>query len=253
MSTSSENKAIGHRLQEIRERKGLSQQAFADSLRVSLRTYQNYERGARAVSKDLMCALMEQYDIAPLWLLTGKKTSQKIDLAIFKEIQQALQSEQSELKGLTAEEFSAYVATIYNEVASIDDREVQRRMITAFMTIASQSKLKEFIRLSEWLIPRWETLPPELRQFPGFGNVEHLTKDDLRKEQERAMQRLEELDAFLKSLSAQGINATQKDSATTEPDASHAETPSRQKNIKDRGHKVAAIRGTARGVRKRKR
>lgn len=252
MSTSSENKAIGRRLQQIRDGKGLSQQAFARSLHVSMRTYQNYERGARAVSKDLIYALMEQHDVAPLWLLTGKKTSQKIDLAIFKEVQRALRIEPCELTELEEEEFDTYTVNIYNEVSSIDDPDLRQRMIVGFIVIASREKIKEFIKRLEWLMPRWETLPPELRQFPGFSNVENLTKGDLQKERDSAMRRLEDLDVFLKSLSEQGVNATQKDSTATEPEASHVVTPSRQKSIKDREHKVAASRGAVRGGGKKK-
>lgn len=62
---------IGARLKEARQQLDLSQQVFADSLGVSLRTYQNYERGHRPISKDLLCALIQQHGISLAAILTG--------------------------------------------------------------------------------------------------------------------------------------------------------------------------------------
>lgn len=75
---SSTNEEVGSRLKFLREKMGLSQGSFARSLGLSLRGYQNYERGERSASKELICALMDRYNIDPRWLLTGEEN--KLDL-----------------------------------------------------------------------------------------------------------------------------------------------------------------------------
>src|SRR3989344_4723770 len=226
--------------------------ALAGELGVTRQTLATWKNRGKVPYEEL-CEFAGRHGVSLDFLLLGKKeTKTGIDLALFKEVRQALRSELSEMRELDDEEFGTYTVTIYNEVSSIDDPGLRQRMIIGFVAIASRERLKEFVRLSEWLIPRWETLPSELRQFPGFSNVENLTKGDLQKERDSAMRRLEDLDTFLKSLSAQGVNATQKDSAATEPEASHVVNPSRQKSTEDRGHKVAASRGTVREGGKKK-
>jgi len=63
---------IGQRLAQIRKNKSMNQNDFSKTLGVSLRGYQNYERGERAISKELICALISTYEIDTKWLLTGE-------------------------------------------------------------------------------------------------------------------------------------------------------------------------------------
>lgn len=58
-------------LKEIRESRGLSQGRFAQSLGVSLRSYQYYEGGARALPIELLGLLAEQ-GVSLEWLLLGR-------------------------------------------------------------------------------------------------------------------------------------------------------------------------------------
>lgn len=75
MSSSFDDISVGERLFQVRRRHRLSQQAFAQSLGVGARTYQNYERGDRPVNKELLLALYEQFHCDPTWVLTGKYPS----------------------------------------------------------------------------------------------------------------------------------------------------------------------------------
>ncbi|MDC5755207.1 helix-turn-helix domain-containing protein [Vibrio europaeus] len=74
MSSVSSDAVIGERLLSFRNSKNLSQSAIAKSLGVSLRTYQNYERGERSITKEFICAFCECFEESADWLLTGAKS-----------------------------------------------------------------------------------------------------------------------------------------------------------------------------------
>lgn len=62
---------MAERFLAIRNHFGKTQQEFADDLSISLRTEQNYERGDRKISSEVLLELHEQYQVDPLWLLNG--------------------------------------------------------------------------------------------------------------------------------------------------------------------------------------
>lgn len=131
MSSTNGDPEVGARLKELRQRERLSQQAFADSLGVSVRTYQNYERGQRSVTKELLCALIDHYEIDASWLLAGNEgyphhvpvskvfDQERIDERVFMEAAEALA--ESKIQPDDPKEFSRYAAHIYNMVADEDD------------------------------------------------------------------------------------------------------------------------------------
>lgn len=65
--------AVGQRIQSIRTQQGMSQAEFADALGISVRAYQNYERGERPVSKQLLCALKTTFGTSSDYILNGDK------------------------------------------------------------------------------------------------------------------------------------------------------------------------------------
>jgi transcriptional regulator with XRE-family HTH domain len=72
MSSTNEDKYVAARIHLVRERKGLSQTEFSGSMGIPLRTYQNYERGDRSASQQLIHALLSTFGVDPVWLLTGQ-------------------------------------------------------------------------------------------------------------------------------------------------------------------------------------
>lgn len=62
---------IGRRLRAVRDRHGLSQEAFAESVGASKRAYANYERGDREVPIGVVKAVLDLYAVEPIWLLSG--------------------------------------------------------------------------------------------------------------------------------------------------------------------------------------
>lgn len=71
IASTNENVTIGRRLATLRQKLGFSQRDFAEKLEVSLRAYQNYERGEREIPAGLIRALYEVFRVQPVWLLLG--------------------------------------------------------------------------------------------------------------------------------------------------------------------------------------
>lgn len=93
MSSFSSDPEIGERLQAFRNKKGLSQSAIAQSLGVSMRTYQNYERGERSITKEFICAFCENFNVSADWLLSGKAPiGSEIDWEILETIMTTIES-----------------------------------------------------------------------------------------------------------------------------------------------------------------
>lgn len=64
---------IGDRLVQVRG--GLSQAAFAELLGIGRASVQRYEQGKRVLDADLLARLWVLYSIDPLWLITGKSST----------------------------------------------------------------------------------------------------------------------------------------------------------------------------------
>jgi len=62
---------VGKRLRELRKSKGLTQQDFAKSLRISPLTVVRYELGQMAMGMETLTSLAQDYGVNLSWLLTG--------------------------------------------------------------------------------------------------------------------------------------------------------------------------------------
>jgi transcriptional regulator with XRE-family HTH domain len=71
MSSTNEQHEIARRFLAIRIEHKLSQQAFADALGISLRSEQNYERGARKLPSDVLFTASKVFNIDLIWILEG--------------------------------------------------------------------------------------------------------------------------------------------------------------------------------------
>lgn len=71
MSSTNEQFNQAQRFLAVRLALGLSQQAFALGLGISLRAEQNYERGARKLPAEVLLNLSRLHQIDPLWVLDG--------------------------------------------------------------------------------------------------------------------------------------------------------------------------------------
>lgn len=135
MSSNFDDHIIGERLHQVRLGLGMSQQALADSLGISLRTYQNYERGDRPVSKEFLCAIMDAHGVDASWLLTGRDlggnaaTDSDIDMKVFDEVVSMLSGPDSDFKKLNGADFSRYAAHIYNQANAVLDADARRKVI----------------------------------------------------------------------------------------------------------------------------
>ncbi|WP_089962273.1 helix-turn-helix domain-containing protein [Salipiger thiooxidans] len=62
---------LGHRLAAVRNMARLSQEEMAQALGISRSAYQNYERGQRDLTAQLLLEVYEKFDVDPLWMLEG--------------------------------------------------------------------------------------------------------------------------------------------------------------------------------------
>ena len=61
----------GVRLKAVRKENGLSQQQMGERLRMSWRSYQNFEIGARTMPVDCAIRFCEEFSVELLWLTKG--------------------------------------------------------------------------------------------------------------------------------------------------------------------------------------
>ncbi len=61
-----------NQVRQVRTRFALSQTDMASRTGISLRAYQNYERGEREVPVALIHGLFTEFGVNPVWFLTGQ-------------------------------------------------------------------------------------------------------------------------------------------------------------------------------------
>ena len=88
--------AMGRRLSEVRFKHSLSQADMATKFGLSVKGYQNYEKGDREIPSSLLVGLHDQMGIDPLWVLTGADATElrwtDENLAIVAEVVTKLES-----------------------------------------------------------------------------------------------------------------------------------------------------------------
>ena len=62
---------LGNRLAAVRNKVRLSQEEMSQRLGISRSAYQNYERGQRDLTAQLLLVIYEEFDVDPLWMLEG--------------------------------------------------------------------------------------------------------------------------------------------------------------------------------------
>ena len=62
---------MGERLAAVRNMSKLSQEDMCRRLNISRSAFQNYERGQRDLTAELLLKVYEEFDVDPLWMLEG--------------------------------------------------------------------------------------------------------------------------------------------------------------------------------------
>jgi len=62
---------MGERLAAVRTMSKLSQEDMCRRLGISRSAFQNYERGQRDLTAELLLKVYEEFDVDPLWMLEG--------------------------------------------------------------------------------------------------------------------------------------------------------------------------------------
>lgn len=63
---------MGRRLAHVREKSGLKQIPFAETLQVSQGGYNTYERGQREIPVRVLRTLYTKFNVNPVWMMTGE-------------------------------------------------------------------------------------------------------------------------------------------------------------------------------------
>ena len=107
----------------VRAHFALSQTVMAQRLGISLRAYQNYERGEREVPVALVHALYETFRVDPVWLLTGEGSMmlaedqrKRLDQALLDRVVEAVEKFEADLKKpLSIEHKSRLIGLLYEK------------------------------------------------------------------------------------------------------------------------------------------
>ncbi len=111
------------RVGRVRAHFALSQTAIAERLGISLRAYQNYERGEREITVVLVHALYEQFRVDPVWLLTGEGSMmlaedlrKRLDQTLLDRVVEAVEQFEAGLrKPLSVEHKSRLIGLLYEK------------------------------------------------------------------------------------------------------------------------------------------
>lgn len=67
--------SLGNRIKSVRGT--LSQKEFSDVCKVGISTLRRYESGVNPPDSDFLCAIVDNYDVSPEWLLSGEGPMRK--------------------------------------------------------------------------------------------------------------------------------------------------------------------------------
>lgn len=122
-SSTNEGLQYHERVGKVREHFSLSQTEMADRVGISLRAYQNYERGEREIPVALVHALYAEFRVDPVWLLTGagpmvvsEEQRTRLDQKLLDRVVDAVEKFEAELgKILSVEHKSRLIGLLYEK------------------------------------------------------------------------------------------------------------------------------------------
>lgn len=122
-SSTNEGLQYHERVGQVREHFALSQSEMADRVGISLRAYQNYERGEREIPVALVHALYAEFKVDPVWLLTGagsmvvsEEQRTRLDQKLLDRVVDAVEKFEDELdKALSVEHKSRLIGLLYEK------------------------------------------------------------------------------------------------------------------------------------------
>ena len=108
---------IGERLASVRASKRLSQKDMGERLRISWRTYQNYEVGNREVSVDFVMEFCNAFSIRPEWLVNGSGGKDRVnEVEAFRETLLSVERVATEMgKSLKTEDIADLSARLFRK------------------------------------------------------------------------------------------------------------------------------------------
>ena len=123
MSSTNEYILYSERVAKVRSHLSLSQGEISAQVGISLRAYQNYERGEREVPVALVKALYNKFRVDPIWLLTGfgamilnENERMYLDQPLLSRVVEAVSKLENELgKALSIDHKSRLIGLLYQK------------------------------------------------------------------------------------------------------------------------------------------
>lgn len=129
LSSMTESFSYHERVGLVRAHFVLSQTVMAQRLGMSLRAYQNYERGEREIPVALVHALHKEFRVDPVWLLTGEGSMmlsedqrKRLDQPLLDRVVEAVEKFEADLKKrLSVEHKSRLIGLLYEKSQLLSD------------------------------------------------------------------------------------------------------------------------------------
>lgn len=123
MSSTCGNGNLYERLVAVRGHLHLSQSEMAEKIGISLRAYQNYERGEREAPVILVRAFYERFNVSPIWLLTGQGnmlegngSNERLDTGLLQQVIEAVENFSANLpRSISIDHKSQLIALLYEK------------------------------------------------------------------------------------------------------------------------------------------
>lgn len=142
-STQTDVLRVAERFLAVRKMLGLTQQQFAESLSISLRSEQNYEKGERKISSRALLELARTHGIDPLWVLDGpgdkprRIAAVRLDPRILAKAEQVVgEAVASSGRKLTSEQFHELVADAYQFLVVSDEAADPTAVLAAALKVS---------------------------------------------------------------------------------------------------------------------
>jgi len=144
MSNTFDQQKVAGRFLTVRSHLNLSQKSFAESLGISLGAEQNYERGNRQISANVIHSVYKVYDVDPQWLLDGEEGQPRFMKnrgglnkdVLSRAVKDVLEAIEESGRDVPSEIISKCIGVLYSSYINDNDSKAAVEMINVLLEMA---------------------------------------------------------------------------------------------------------------------